>query len=235
MRKLFILGMIALWLTAFAGCIASKPGRIPMSKRVEFPEIGRIHKADIGDTLLKKSILTYIEGIDVKSTGSYKGIMGDRTILPGFKFPAGYTDEWELYLFSPKNSTMNNRGIPNRIAVDRTSGVLGWTYGNIYASGMFVRFVKWDIEPPYIKAKTVDVDSPGYEQELIYNGKVNTSIRFIYREFSSKMIRAAFNQEVQYDLADGNIIGFKEARIEVIEASNTFIRYKVIKSFDWRY
>ena len=57
-------------------------------------------------------------------------------------------------------------------------------------------------------------------------------LKFVYIEFSSTMIRSAFNQNIQYDLNDGSIIGFKEARIEVIEATNTNIKYKVIKHFD---
>jgi hypothetical protein len=44
-------------------------------------------------------------------------------------------------------------------------------------------------------------------------------------------MRAPFSQEIQYDLADGNIIGFKGVRIEVIEAANTQIKYRVLASF----
>jgi len=44
-------------------------------------------------------------------------------------------------------------------------------------------------------------------------------------------MRQPFSQEVLYDLSEGNIIGFKGARIEIIEATNFNLKYKVIKSF----
>ena len=45
-------------------------------------------------------------------------------------------------------------------------------------------------------------------------------------------MRAPFTQEIQYDLKEGNIIGFKGARLEIIESSNSSITYKVLKMFD---
>ncbi len=71
-----------------------------------------------------------------------------------------------------------------------------------------------------------------YKQEFIYNGKVNNHLKFIYREYVKDMARPAFFQELQYDLEEGNIVGFKGLRIEVEEVTNTKIKYKVLKSFD---
>mgnify|MGYP001043013533 CR=1 FL=1 len=54
----------------------------------------------------------------------------------------------------------------------------------------------------------------------------------MYREYINDMARPAFNQELQYDLNESNIIGFKGLRIEVILATNTKIEYKVLSSFN---
>ncbi len=67
-----------------------------------------------------------------------------------------------------------------------------------------------------------------YKYELIYNGRVGDGLRFIYREFYEDMARPSFTQEVQYDLSQSEIIGFKRAKVQIIEASNTEIKYKVI-------
>ena len=45
------------------------------------------------------------------------------------------------------------------------------------------------------------------------------------------MMRPAFTQDIQYDLKESNIIGFKGVRIEIIEATNRHIKYKVLNSF----
>ena len=44
-------------------------------------------------------------------------------------------------------------------------------------------------------------------------------------------MRLPFTQEVQYDLSESSTIGFKGARIEIAEATNTYLSYKVIESF----
>ena len=70
-------------------------------------------------------------------------------------------------------------------------------------------------------------------KQLIYNGKSGNTIKFLYREISQQgTLRSPFTQEVQYDLSEGSEIGFRGMRIEVIEATNTNIKYKVIKHFD---
>jgi len=67
---------------------------------------------------------------------------------------------------------------------------------------------------------------------LIYSGKVGNKINVAYREFSNNLARPAFNNTVQYDLDESNIIGYKGARIEVIEATNEYIKFKVLLNFN---
>ena len=78
-------------------------------------------------------------------------------------------------------------------------------------------------------AKFIDSSSRSIDQQLIYNGKVDNSIRFTYREFTGTgMARDAFTQDVQYDLGEGAVIGFKGARLEILEATNRQIKYRVL-------
>jgi hypothetical protein len=74
---------------------------------------------------------------------------------------------------------------------------------------------------------------PGsFRQELIYNGKAGDNLKFLYREIKDSFLRAPFTQEAIYDLKDGDIIGFKGARLHVVDATNTKIRDQVLKQFD---
>ena len=41
---------------------------------------------------------------------------------------------------------------------------------------------------------------PTFRQQFIYNGKVGSNLKFLYREISNNYARAPFSQEVQYDL-----------------------------------
>jgi hypothetical protein len=60
-------------------------------------------------------------------------------------------------------------------------------------------------------------------------------MKFLYREFSGRINREAFEQEVTYDLEVGEIIGFKGARFKILDADNTQIKYEIIQPFEERY
>ncbi|EFI5607924.1 phage major capsid protein [Escherichia coli] len=70
-----------------------------------------------------------------------------------------------------------------------------------------------------------------FQQALLYNGRVGNKINIGYREFSANTARPAFNNDVEYDLAESKTIGYKGAKFEVLDASNQSIRYRVISNF----
>lgn len=69
------------------------------------------------------------------------------------------------------------------------------------------------------------------QQTLLYNGKIGSRITFGYREFSNGLARPAFSNNVDYDLSESMMIGYRGAKLEVIKATNTDITYKVISGF----
>lgn len=82
------------------------------------------------------------------------------------------------------------------------------------------------------KKTVADQLLPGsFRQELIYNGRTGDSVKFLYREIKDSYLRAPFTQDITYDLKEGAEIGFKGARLKIIEASNTKIKYVVTKTF----
>lgn len=70
------------------------------------------------------------------------------------------------------------------------------------------------------------------QQTLIYSGRIGSRIKFGYREFSNNFARPAFSNDVEYDLLESIVIGYKGAQIEVIEATNQHIKYKVLHNFN---
>jgi hypothetical protein len=70
-----------------------------------------------------------------------------------------------------------------------------------------------------------------FKQEFIYNGKVGNAVKFSYREFANDLARPAFTQDLQYDLTESKIIGFKGLRVEILSATNIKIQYKVLSYF----
>jgi len=66
-----------------------------------------------------------------------------------------------------------------------------------------------------------------FRQELIYLGRSGDELSFKYREFSGNLARPAFSADLKYDLSESQTIGYRGARIDVIEAGNQVIRYQV--------
>ena len=108
----------------------------------------------------------------------------------------------------------------------RTGGVRPWVWS------------VWNSQDPELadsqyKAQFVTaINDENFKQELYFNGKAGNTLKFMYREFSGKMLRGSFSQETVYDLSEGSEIGFKNALIRVISTSNTQITYEVLRHFD---
>lgn len=73
------------------------------------------------------------------------------------------------------------------------------------------------------------LERTGFQRDLVYSGlSGGSTISLLYREFLDNMTRPVLTQELKYDLALSRTIGFKDARIEVVNAGNTSIRYRVL-------
>lgn len=79
--------------------------------------------------------------------------------------------------------------------------------------------------------RAIQLSANYFQQTLIYSGKIGNRITLGYREFSGNQARLGFSNDVTYDLSESNILGYKGARLEVIDATNTEITYKVLSEF----
>ena len=203
-----------------AGCAST--GRIVYhSFRVtDIPAIGEVMKAEIGDTILKKAKIYSIPAIileqDVKLS---LGSVPPQTLVYRTR-----TDDWRFY-WGEKGIYDKGSFFPGGICISTSGTEMKAFYGN---TGGRQRFK----QPPILKhTEILAPNKPSFSQELIYNGRLKDGVKFLYREFSQDMLRAAFSQELQYDLTKSRTVGFKGVRIEIIEATNTDITYIVKKGF----
>jgi len=75
-----------------------------------------------------------------------------------------------------------------------------------------------------------DYFNPPIDKELIYAGRAGDTLHLTYREYTiNGLARTPFFQQVYYDLKTSNEIIFQDWIIQVIDANNQQIRFKVIK------
>lgn len=65
-------------------------------------------------------------------------------------------------------------------------------------------------------------------KDLIYSGKSASTIKVSYREFRGGLAAPAFSQALEYDLNESKTIKFQRFTLDVINATNQSITYKIL-------
>lgn len=225
------------------GCSVASPV-IPMQmtdrKIIDMPEPNTISTVNLGETLVAKGVRTTGEALDVSEVVTFSRpseLDCDFSVQPDTRFFRG---RWQVgeeiadcfgpFMFlNTQIDGSTNWNCPGKVfvgdvCIDKQSG-------DFFASR---NRKTWPLEQsaaPLVVFEGVVDSKTNFVQELIYNGRSGDTLKFIYRELSDDMLRAAFTQEIQYDLSQSSEIGFKNVRIEVTEASNTSITYKMLSNF----
>jgi hypothetical protein len=227
---------IALVSTAIflGGCAAPPVVTLPPAQLVNIPAINTEAEAEIGQTIISKAFRRTYPAI-LLPTGIVEGRFGT---MGQIKVNSGV-----LYLLT---EDANGKYYRDRSATWGSDSV-GWSpmIGGIFVphdkSKPSVNFNRnpmsgWDfgkIPSTGITDTTYeDWDRDSFKRELVYSGVSQNTVSILYREFKDDFARPAFSQDLKYDLTQGNEIGFRGARFQVIKAGNTVIRYKVLRALD---
>ncbi len=211
---------------------------IPKFQVVTLPSLGEEHEVEVGGSLVATARAGIAEAslkITAEATGS------------GKRAGAGYTITIEP-IELPAASVMNNGLHPVRGASFRYNREKGERRGlskpdiSVYvdpANDALLRakvnfgLSSQDIAVPgarFTVSRCLKMNTNGFRREILYSGGSKGTLHLQYREFMNDLARPAFSQELSYDLADGNEIGFKGARIRVLKLSNVGLRYVVLKA-----
>ena len=215
------------------------------TERIDYPERGTVVEGFLGNTLVEKGYKTTVPGIEVVSggcVGSCGAIMncenrvysGDQKVPMNLEVPASRGRQnlearcGVIQMKAAPGAAWNCGSSTVNWFVCKDS--LGW-FSPSFQMGMGKNQKGLELTGKFKEVDLVDVDQPSFKQEFIYNGRYEDNLKFVYREFSEDLARPAFSQEVQYDLSEDSMVGFKNLLLEVVEATNTKIRYKVIQTF----
>jgi len=220
--------MCLLAMSLFLSACASKMAILPDLKVIDIPALNAIHEAELGDTIVSKGKVYNYDAIEL----SNEIHAGDGFIMEKITIPP------QILIAKLKNKKWTYYFGENVICYDFLTGSkikrggLKVSNERVLIFG-FASYIGYKPKPQpiikYIKSKALN--KPSYSQELIYNGRSGNNVKFLYRELLDQMMRTPFNQEIQYDLEESKTVGFKGVRIEIIEATNTYLKYRVLKSF----
>ena len=207
-------------------------------KTITSPEVGEISVGRLGDTLVSKAFAIFGQAYQIQKDARIGKARTKELNNKIFGIPAEeflydqtrddfVTTKWPDEGLLCAGTFQLIVGFAENVCKEIETGKFVLATFNPYEL-LYVR----DIEDGKVKEiEKVVVGPSNFKQELIYNGRVGNGLKFIYREFTENLVRPSFTQSVQYDLSKSNVIGFKTLEIEIIDATNTDISYKVINHF----
>jgi hypothetical protein len=225
LRAILIIASFA----ALTGCATPVYNYRPTIVEVSEPPLDLVSVAHVGDVLLRQGKYSEQDAI-LLSEDFTVGLTSPYTLMRGHYIKQGDDAETEFYIPSSKDGGRIEKNLfsdpPKIVQAYKTLKklcVITVLNGVVCSEGAQFSRTKQPIE---------SVDS--FQQALIYSGRVGNRVRIGYREFSTSLARPAFNNEAEYDLNDSKTIGYKNARLEILDATNESIRYRVLSNFNTR-
>jgi len=214
MRALVIFLSVAL-----AGCATvNLNGPETKLTKVDYPSIGQVMTAYVGDQLVQKGVIVEEKVLRVNSL-----IQGALYDIPQGDYPqVGYNEKYNFF---------SSSGVITAALADRHKALQLAKKSGTELCVVSVFNALYCYKGDYEMKTKISERGTSFQQTLMYSGRVGDKIKFGYREFSNNLARPAFNNDVEYDLSTSNIIGYKGAQIEVISSDNSGIKYKVLKNF----
>lgn len=225
MKKIFL---TLLSLAFLLGCVAPKYNYYPAITEISEPPLNTVVSVYVGDAMLRQGKYSQHDAIYLRQNTKI-GSLSTYTFTRGYYLKKGEDSKSEFYL--PADGPDSGQVIESVLADPFQVIRLDKKSGKLCVVTIF-NFEDCTQKTDYEKKKYPIASSDSFQQTLIYSGKVENKINIGYREFSNDFARPAFNNDVEYDLSESRIIGYKGARIEVIEATNEYIKYKVIQNFN---
>ena len=226
----FVYSASSLAVLVLTGCATQKQTIPPRLSAIDHPPLGEEHTSPLGETVVEKGRIYVFDGVRLENSIS----AGDGVLLKKFSLQPGILkatlrDDERLYYTTDKltvyDAMLGTQVSFGGLAVRHTDPE------NIKFHWNGTPVLTPKPKPILVKTEVPDAERTSLRQELIYNGRIEDTLRFLYRESSSDVIRGSFSQELQYDLKDGNTIEFRGVVIEVLDATNALLKYRVVSTF----
>lgn len=215
--------------TLLVGCASPKFNYLPSTQQISEPAVGTVVTAQVGDILVRQGTLAEQEVLHVSGEHSL-GLLGAYTITAGVFAKTGEDAESNYYATS---SSLAGAGRLERSAfADPTKAVQAYKTTRKLCGISAFNGAVCTTNADYRFDKVPVASANAFQQSLIYSGKVGSRVKIGYREFTGNMARPAFNNEAEYDLSESKVIGYKGARLEILEATNEVLRFKLLANFN---
>lgn len=222
MNKSILLALMLL----IGGCASPDYNYTAKQVDISEPPLDVVNIAYVGDVMLKQGKYAEHDAIYlphmVETSWTYD-------VYPGYYLKQGEDDNSETYL--PSNEADGGR-VDKAALADPWQAIMAYKNKPTLCVITVFSAMVCESHASFERVNKPVLSANSFQQTLIYSGKVGNKVNIGYREFSNNQARPAFNNDVEYDLDSSRIIGYKGARVEILEATNEMIKYKVIRNFN---
>lgn len=217
--------LAALLLGALAGCAATPERNYqPAQQEVSTPPLGVVRDAGIGDDILRQGHAVLYEAISVAQK---LGIAQDAyTLAPGLYRKIGQNADGEFFV--PWGGAEGGQIVkipwaddPQALVIRPDGQLCVVTALELAACGTKTGFER---------TRHQEAGRSG-DQVLVYNGRSGDRITVAYRGPSGAADGSSSASTAQYDLSESHEIAYRGARIQVLEATSSNLKYRVLSGF----
>ena len=215
MRSLFTCAL----LVASVACMKSLHDVAGTPTTATSYSLGQAQTASIGDPIFDVQTAELVP-VFVVATDFVPDFRDLPPLRTGMVFVAvGSLDDGSLVVMNPDYSTAYG------ISVGLDGNVIG---GIVNMSTLYEYEADADWPRPLFTLEQLFEGQEGaFRAQIVYGGLTGTTVKADYREFVGDLIRPAFSQQLQYDLASDSVIAYKTIRARVLSATNTEITFVI--------
>ncbi len=209
-----------------SGCASPDYNYTPIATSISEPAINSVNIAYVGDEMLRQGVYSEHDAIylpyKVEVSWAYD-------LHAGYYIKMGEDKDTETYMPSKDNEG----GMVDKAAIaDPWRAVM--TYKDTQELCVITAFNATSCKnnANFERRKKPILTHNSFQQTLIYSGKIGKKVNIGYREFSNSHARPAYNNDVEYDLILQMLLATKGLELRIIEATNQYIKYKVIQNFN---
>jgi len=234
MKKLLFISLLGILVLLNSCTPARRLQTIPLKNRKYSGLKEGIIKKDLGDPLITSGTEEYTKGIKLdrnindKIKNTMTGYIYNIHLTNNEILYYGGRDATKDYYFSERLIPLNTIKAKQGVSINRRTNLKSIVMAqNTY---YFSKVLNFNYVVEEYQSRNCN---NCFKKELIYNGKSGNTIKIIYREYIDDMARPAFTQNLNYDLSEGNLISFKGCKLEIINAKNTGVEFKILSSFNY--
>lgn len=214
---------------AATACVSPQYNYVAPSDQFSRPPLNETVTVSVGEEMLSQGNMVYQDGIAIDERTAISGY----TLHGGFYPQVGQDSETTFHSFHMGNAPGEVGTLSQNVFMDPAQTIQAALGGSqiCVVTAFNMRTCR---DRPFERTQRIVANTNSFQQTLLYSGRVGDKVNISYREFSGNVARPAFSNDVEYDLSSSSELAYRGARIEVIEATNSSITYRVLSNFNTR-